>query len=153
MDLDRLLRRAERIAGRGFVVDGLKLGLLTEADLLGRTSASGTRDMRKMPSRRRNAVDPLQLKEGDFVVHEQHGVAKFVELMQRSTGAGPTRTTREYLVLEYAPSKRGAPGDRGQGGGCAGGVRAPSRRGGRRGRAVRRPRGPCARRGGDRGRS
>ncbi|TKV27834.1 transcription-repair coupling factor [Arthrobacter sp. NamB2] len=99
-------------AGRGFVVDGLKIGLLTEADLLGRTSASGTRDMRKMPSRRRNAVDPLQLKEGDFVVHEQHGVAKFVELMQRSTGAGPTRTTREYLVLEYAPSKRGAPGDR-----------------------------------------
>ncbi|MHA7180673.1 transcription-repair coupling factor [Arthrobacter sp. MDB2-24] len=99
-------------AGRGFVVDSLKMGLLTEADLLGRTSASGTRDMRKMPSRRRNAVDPLQLKEGDFVVHEQHGVAKFVELMQRSTGAGPTRTTREYLVLEYAPSKRGAPGDR-----------------------------------------
>ncbi len=99
-------------AGRGFVVDGLKIGLLTEADLLGRTSASGTRDMRRMPSRRRNAVDPLQLKEGDFVVHEQHGVAKFVELLQRSTGAGPTRTTREYLVLEYAPSKRGAPGDR-----------------------------------------
>ncbi len=99
-------------AGRGFVVDGLRIGLLTEADLLGRTSASGTRDMRRMPSRRRNAVDPLQLTEGDFVVHEQHGVAKFVELLQRSTGAGPTRITREYLVLEYAPSKRGAPGDR-----------------------------------------
>lgn len=98
--------------GRGFVLDGLKLGLLTEADLLGRTSASGTRDMRKMPSKRRNAVDPLQLREGDFVVHEQHGVARFVELIQRSTGAGPTKTIREYLVLEYAPSKRGAPGDR-----------------------------------------
>ncbi|GAB3548614.1 transcription-repair coupling factor [Arthrobacter tumbae] len=99
-------------AGRGFVLDGLKLGLLTEADLLGRTSASGTRDMRKMPSKRRNAVDPLQLREGDFVVHEQHGVARFIELIQRSTGAGPTKTIREYLVLEYAPSKRGAPGDR-----------------------------------------
>ncbi|WP_309072008.1 transcription-repair coupling factor [Arthrobacter sp.] len=98
--------------GRGFVLDGLKLGLLTEADLLGRTTASGTRDMRKMPSKRRNAVDPLQLREGDFVVHEQHGVARFVELIQRSTGAGPTKTIREYLVLEYAPSKRGAPGDR-----------------------------------------
>ncbi len=99
-------------AGRGFVLDGLKLGLLTEADLLGRTSASGTRDMRKMPSKRRNAVDPLQLREGDHVVHEQHGVARFVELLQRSTGAGPTKAVREYLVLEYAPSKRGAPGDR-----------------------------------------
>ncbi|MHA7273085.1 transcription-repair coupling factor [Arthrobacter sp. TMT4-20] len=99
-------------AGRGFVLDSLKLGLLTEADLLGRTTASGTRDMRKMPSKRRNAVDPLQLREGDYVVHEQHGVARFVELLQRATGAGPTKTIREYLLLEYAPSKRGAPGDR-----------------------------------------
>ncbi|EMY35850.1 transcription-repair coupling factor [Arthrobacter crystallopoietes BAB-32] len=99
-------------AGKGFVFDGLKLGLLTEADLLGRTSAASTRDMRKMPSKRRNAVDPLQLTEGDFVVHEQHGVGKFKELVQRSSGAGPTKTMREYLVLEYAPSKRGAPGDR-----------------------------------------
>ncbi|MEA5456659.1 transcription-repair coupling factor [Sinomonas sp. JGH33] len=101
-------------AGKGFVLDGLKLGLLTEADLLGRASASGTRDMRKMPSRRRNAVDPLQLHAGDFVVHEQHGIGKFVELVQRKVAgsSGSGAATREYLVLEYASSKRGAPGDR-----------------------------------------
>ncbi|MDK1360216.1 transcription-repair coupling factor [Arthrobacter sp. zg-Y1219] len=99
-------------AGRGYVFDGLKTGLLTEADLLGRASAYSTRDMRKMPSKRRNAVDPLQLHEGDFVVHEQHGVGKFVELIQRATGAGASKTVREYLVLEYAPAKRGGPGDR-----------------------------------------
>ena len=29
---------------------------------------------KRMPSRRRNAVDPLQLQPGDLVVHEQHGV-------------------------------------------------------------------------------
>ena len=99
-------------AGRGFVFDNLKTGLLTEADLLSRASAYSTRDMRKMPSRRRNAVDPLQLQEGDYVVHEQHGVGRFVELLQRATGAGGNKTVREYLVLEYAPAKRGAPGDR-----------------------------------------
>ncbi|MCC3272989.1 transcription-repair coupling factor [Arthrobacter zhangbolii] len=99
-------------AGRGYVFDTLKTGLLTEADLLGRASAYSTKDMRKMPSKRRNAVDPLQLQEGDFVVHEQHGVGKFIELIQRSTGVGANKTVREYLVLEYAPSKRGAPGDR-----------------------------------------
>ncbi len=100
--------------GRGFVFDGLKLGLLTEADLLGKNSVSSTRDMRRMPSKRRNAVDPLQLRAGDFVVHEQHGVGKFVELIQRkvSTSASGGAGLREYLVLEYAPSKRGAPGDR-----------------------------------------
>ncbi|WP_168928668.1 transcription-repair coupling factor [Sinomonas albida] len=103
-------------AGKGFVLDGLKLGLLTEADLLGRASAAGTRDMRKMPSRRRNAVDPLQLHAGDFVVHEQHGIGKFVELVQRKVAGGGhsagADAMREYLVLEYASSKRGAPGDR-----------------------------------------
>jgi transcription-repair coupling factor (superfamily II helicase) len=97
--------------GRGFVLDGLKLGLLTEADLLGRTSAGSTKDMRRMPSKRRNAVDPLQLVAGDHVVHEQHGIGRFVELIQRKV-AGGGDGVREYLVLEYAPSKRGAPGDR-----------------------------------------
>ena len=100
--------------GRGFVLDGLKLGLLTEADLLGRATASSTKDMRRMPSKRRNAVDPLQLHAGDFVVHEQHGIGRFVELIQRKvTGTSSSDTgLREYLVLEYAASKRGAPGDR-----------------------------------------
>ncbi|MDP5227303.1 MULTISPECIES: transcription-repair coupling factor [Arthrobacter] len=98
-------------AGHGFVLEELKFGLLTEADLLGRSSArGGTKDMRKMPSRRRNAVDPLSLHAGDFVVHEQHGIGKFVELVQRKTAGA--EGVREYLVLEYAPSKRGAPGDR-----------------------------------------
>ncbi|MEE2521667.1 transcription-repair coupling factor [Pseudarthrobacter sp. J75] len=97
--------------GRGFVMESLKTGLLTEADLLGRTSAGSTKDMRKMPSKRRNAVDPLQLVAGDHVVHEQHGIGRFVELIQRKV-AGGGDGVREYLVLEYAPSKRGAPGDR-----------------------------------------
>ncbi|WP_144674396.1 transcription-repair coupling factor [Arthrobacter sp. U41] len=97
--------------GRGFVLEPLKLALLTEADLLGRTSAGSTKDMRRMPSKRRNAVDPLQLVAGDSVVHEQHGIGRFVELIQRKV-AGGGDGVREYLVLEYAPSKRGAPGDR-----------------------------------------
>ena len=101
--------------GRGFVLEPLKLALLTEADLLGRTSAGSTKDMRRMPSKRRNAVDPLQLVAGDSVVHEQHGIGRFVELIQRRITVGGSKDTvgmREYLVLEYAPSKRGAPGDR-----------------------------------------
>jgi transcription-repair coupling factor (superfamily II helicase) len=95
-------------AQAGFVAEGLKLALLTEADIVGRVGAASTKDMRKMPSRRRNQVDPLQLRPGDHVVHEQHGVGRFVEMVQR-TMAG---ATREYVVIEYAPGKRGQPGDR-----------------------------------------
>ena len=62
-----------------------------------------------MPSRRRrNAVDPLALKPGDLVVHEQHGVGRYLEMVRRTVNGGE----REYLIIEYAPARRGQPGDR-----------------------------------------
>ena len=99
------------LIGRGFVAPELKLAVFTESDLTGRAGTS-TRDMRQLAPKRRNVVDPLALRAGDFVVHEQHGVGRFVELVQRSIGTGASATTREYLVIEYASSKRGQPGDR-----------------------------------------
>ncbi|MFK5688804.1 transcription-repair coupling factor [Ornithinimicrobium sp. LYQ92] len=87
--------------GRGFQLAG-SLVLLGETDLTGSQSTGGsTRDMRRMPSRRRQQVDPLQLRPGDHVVHEQHGVGRFVEMVQRSVQGA----VREYVVLEYASSK------------------------------------------------
>ena len=98
-------------AGSGFVAPALKFAILTESDLTGRTGAS-TRDMRRMPSRRKKGVDPLSLRPGDYIVHDQHGIGRFIELVSRTTGRGDAAVTRDYLVLEYAPSKRGQPGDR-----------------------------------------
>ena len=95
--------------GNGFVWPAVQLALLTESDLAGHPAGlPTTRDMRRMPSRRRGGVDPLQLKAGDYVVHEQHGVGRYVEMTSR-TAAG---ATREYLVIEYAPGRRGQPPDR-----------------------------------------
>ncbi len=91
---------------RGLLSAARSLAVLTETDIAGQRSS--TRDMRKMPSRRRNVVDPLQLRVGDPVVHEQHGVGRYVEMVQRTVQSA----TREYLVIEYAPSRKGHPGDR-----------------------------------------
>ena len=55
------------------------------------------------------------MKPGDYVVHETHGIGKFIELTQREVSSGgrnAVKSKREYLVLEYAPSKRGYPGDK-----------------------------------------
>ena len=95
---------------QGFTWPAVRLAVLTEADFAARGAARpSSRDERRMPSaRRRGGVDPLQLKPGDYVVHEQHGVGRFVEMTSR-TAAG---ATRDYLVLEYAASKRGQPADR-----------------------------------------
>ncbi|OKL52702.1 transcription-repair coupling factor [Buchananella hordeovulneris] len=85
--------------------------LIGEADITGRAAREQARD-RAVPARRKNAVDPLQLQAGDYVVHEVHGVGRFVELISRTVGHGTKAGKREYLVIEYAPSKRGQPGDR-----------------------------------------
>ncbi|HEY8300831.1 MAG TPA: transcription-repair coupling factor [Jatrophihabitans sp.] len=93
--------------GGGIVAPELKIAFLTEADLTGQRG-SVAKDTRRMPSKRRNAIDPITLKPGDYVVHEQHGVGKYVEMVRRTINGGE----REYLIIEYAPSKRGQPGDR-----------------------------------------
>ena len=100
---------------RGFEASIARLAVFTENEFYGRTIAADSRVVRKLASRRRNVVDPLQLKPGDYVVHSTHGIGKFVELTQREVSSGgrnPVKSTREYLVLEYAPSKRGHPGDK-----------------------------------------
>ncbi|WP_459972811.1 transcription-repair coupling factor [Nocardioides pyridinolyticus] len=90
----------------GFVDDRNRLVVLTGEDLSGQKAS--TRDMRRMPARRKRQIDPLELSAGDYVVHEQHGVGRFVEMKQREVGGA----VREYLVLEYGASKRGGPPDR-----------------------------------------
>jgi transcription-repair coupling factor (superfamily II helicase) len=90
----------------GFIDPALRLAVLTETDLSGQKSS--TKDMGRMPSRRRKTIDPLTLQSGDYIVHEQHGVGRYVEMVQRTVQGA----TREYLVVEYAPAKRGQPGDR-----------------------------------------
>ena len=90
----------------GFTSEDSELLFITERDLSGSkvTSKNGAR----MPTKRKQAIDPLELKAGDYVVHEQHGIGRYIELVQRTVGG----VTREYLVIEYAPAKRGQPGDR-----------------------------------------
>lgn len=91
----------------GIIAPDAGLVVVTEPDLTG-ARVTGSRDGKKLPAKRRNQVDPLALKAGDMVVHDQHGIGRFVEMIERTVGGA----RREYLVIEYAPSKRGQPGDR-----------------------------------------
>ncbi|WP_227996790.1 transcription-repair coupling factor [Nocardia australiensis] len=91
----------------GLVFDDAGLVVVAESDLTGnRVTAPG--EGKRLPAKRRNQVDPLALAAGDMVVHDQHGIGRFVEMIERTVGGA----RREYLVIEYAPGKRGQPGDR-----------------------------------------
>ena len=82
--------------GRGFVMaPPTRLALVAESDITGRRSSAARRRVR---ASRREATGPLDLAEGDLVVHEVHGIGRYVGMVDREL----LGVHREYLVLEYS---------------------------------------------------
>ena len=86
----------------GVVLPGANLVVITETDLTGNRAAAT--EGKRLAAKRRNVVDPLALTAGDMVVHDQHGIGRFVEMTERTVGGA----RREYLVLEYASASAAA---------------------------------------------
>ncbi|HEY1827897.1 MAG TPA: transcription-repair coupling factor, partial [Acidimicrobiales bacterium] len=82
----------------GFVLPDCKVAVISETDITGR----------RLPHRkarpRARATDGFfdDLAVGSFVVHRQHGVARFDGVTSRTMGG----TTRDYLILQYRGSDR-----------------------------------------------
>jgi len=86
--------------GRGFILGPpTRLALVAESDITGRRSSAARRRIR---TARRDATGPLDLAEGDLVVHEVHGVGRYVGMVDREL----LGVHREYLVLEYSKGDR-----------------------------------------------
>ena len=77
----------------GFVAPGLRLAAIPEHRLIHRRKAS-TRPTRKGRGLLRSFTD---LRTGDFIVHEDHGVARFAGFDTKTVGG----ITRDYLNLEF----------------------------------------------------
>ncbi|KAA0233969.1 MAG: Transcription-repair-coupling factor [Acidimicrobiales bacterium] len=83
---------------RGFVLPNVRLAVLAEADVTGRRRAH-----RRAEPRRRDAQRFFDdLAPGDFVVHHQHGVARYGGMVKRAIGG----VERDYLLLEYRGDDR-----------------------------------------------
>ncbi len=78
---------------RGFSYPALGIGVLSESDLTGR------RRPHRAPRARAATPETFftDLKTGDYVVHFQHGVARFGGMVRRSIG----NVERDYLLLDY----------------------------------------------------
>ena len=108
----------EGTLSRGFCFPAANLVILSANELLGRFPIHGRRRLRRAERRNRAQIDFSELNEGDLVVHLEHGIGRFLGLIEMPAMEGrapaspaslelrpPTQASgarQEVLVLEFA---------------------------------------------------
>ncbi len=106
--------------GRGFICEDAKAVAVTDAEIFGRYKVQRPRRLKSphaQATRSALDIDFTDLEDGDFVVHLQHGIGRYVGLevlpigagTKPIDGAGGTNAGQECLVIEYAPGDPAQP--------------------------------------------
>src|SRR5574337_737719 len=99
LEADAPLAIATAPLAAGFVLDDPGLAVITESELYAATTRTrARRDARKAATMEGWLRDLSERKPGDPVVHESHGIGRYLGLIHMDLGEGQT----EFLDLEYA---------------------------------------------------
>jgi transcription-repair coupling factor (superfamily II helicase) len=82
----------------GFILPTFRLVVVTDREFFGQHSLATPSYVRKRRRAASKQVDPNKLEPGDYVVHRNHGIGRFLKLESLTLN----NETREYLVLQYA---------------------------------------------------
>jgi transcription-repair coupling factor (superfamily II helicase) len=82
----------------GFILPTFRIVVVTDREFFGQHTLASASYIRKRRRAASKQVDPNKLRPGDYVVHKNHGIGKFLKLESLSIN----NETREYLVLQYA---------------------------------------------------
>jgi len=113
-DHDTQLRVQLGALGRGFLFEDAKLAVVTDAEIFGRYKVQRPRRLKSphaQAARSALDIDFTEFDEGDYVVHLQHGIGRYLGLKtlpiavgRKNAGAGAEPDAgEECLVIEYAP--------------------------------------------------
>ena len=103
---------------RGFFCEEAKFVVVTDAEIFGRYKIQRPRRLKSphaLATRSALDIDFTELEEGDFVVHLQYGIGRFLGLKNLPAGSSRHPSTlnsqlstgTECLVIEYAPRNLG----------------------------------------------
>ena len=81
----------------GFVMPTFRIAIVTDKEFFGQHSLATPGYVRKRRKATSKQVDPNKMKPGDFVVHRNHGIGRFLKLESLTVD----NETREYLVIQY----------------------------------------------------
>lgn len=82
----------------GFILPTFRLVIVTDREFFGQHVLATPSYVRKRRRAASKQVDPNKLQPGDYVVHKNHGIGRFLKLESLTMN----RETREYLVIQYA---------------------------------------------------
>ena len=82
----------------GLQLPAWKLVLITDREFFGQQSLAATGYVRRRRKAASRTVDPNKMQPGDFVVHRNHGIGKFLKLEKLAISG----ESRDYLVVQYA---------------------------------------------------
>jgi transcription-repair coupling factor (superfamily II helicase) len=82
----------------GLQLPAWKLVLITDREFFGQHALAATGYVRRRRKAASRTVDPGKMQPGDFVVHRNHGVGRFLKLEKLALGG----ESRDYLVVQYA---------------------------------------------------
>ncbi len=106
---------------RGFLCEEARVVVVTDAEIFGRYKVQRARRLKSAHAQATRSaldIDFTDLEEGDYVVHLQHGIGRYLGLHVLPAGAGvkpiegvaaQANAGQECLVLEYAPNDPSQP--------------------------------------------
>ena len=87
----------------GFILPSFRITVVTDREFFGQHVLASTGYVRKRRRASSKQVDLNKLRPGDYVIHKNHGLGKFLRL--------ESLETREYLVVKYADGLLRVPAD------------------------------------------
>jgi transcription-repair coupling factor (superfamily II helicase) len=97
---------------RGFLYEQGKIAVVTDAEIFGRYKVQRPRRLKSPQaqiSRSLLDVNFSELEEGDYVVHLQHGIGRFIGLRVMPSRDPATAAGEECLVIEYRAGEPNEP--------------------------------------------